>query len=357
VEGNWTPINDFRLRASYNRAVRAPNIIEMFSPQSVALDGSTDPCAGAAPSFSAAQCAFTGVSAGQYGTILANPASQYNGLLGGNPTLKPETSDTVAVGAVFQPSFLPGFNATVDYFDIKVEDFINNIGADTIIDQCVQNGNPALCSLIHRAPGTGSLWLGTNGYIDDRVQNTGELHTRGLDFQANYRLNLSTFGMDDMGRVDLSFVGTRLLKYHVQPLPGTTEGQFDCEGLYGVQCGNYTGAPLPEWRHKLRATWTTPWKGVQLSGQWRYIGGVDYEGGAGGMLDDKLGSRNYFDLSGTWRVLDKTTLRMGVNNIFDKDPPIILSGHLGTGPLNGNTAPQTYDALGRYFFFSLTQNF
>jgi outer membrane receptor protein involved in Fe transport len=357
VEGNWTPINDIRLRASYNRAVRAPNINELFTPQAVLLDGSTDPCAGTTPAFTAAQCAFTGVSAGQYGNILENPAAQYNGLLGGNPDLKPETSDTYAVGLVLQPRFLPGFNATIDWFDIKVEDFISNIGADTIITVCGETGDPTLCSLINRAPGTGSLWLGTNGFITDITQNTGELRTKGIDLQANYRLNFSTFGWDDWGRLDFNFVGTWLDEFHVKPLATSNFGSFDCEGKYGPQCGNYSGAPLPEWRHKLRATWTTPWKGVQISGQWRYLSSVDFEAGPQGEIDDELGSRNYFDLSGTWRVWDRTTLRAGVNNIFDKDPPIILSGHLNTGPLNGNTAPGTYDALGRYFFFSLTQNF
>src|SRR6185503_10444198 len=93
-EGAWAPVRDIRFRASYNRAVRAPNVAELFVAQSVSLDGSTDPCAGAAVGGlvngnSAAQCALTGVTAGQFGNIVAKPANQYNGLQGGKPLLEP----------------------------------------------------------------------------------------------------------------------------------------------------------------------------------------------------------------------------------------------------------------------------
>src|SRR5205807_2517933 len=103
----WKPVQDLRARGSYQRAVRAPNIGELYSPQAVLLDGSTDPCAGSTPSATAAQCQFAGVSAAQYGNIALNSAQQYNGLLGGNPKLAPEPSDTYSIGFVLQPRVVP----------------------------------------------------------------------------------------------------------------------------------------------------------------------------------------------------------------------------------------------------------
>jgi outer membrane receptor protein involved in Fe transport len=349
VEGNWSPTDDIRFRASYNRAVRAPNIIELFAPAAVGLDGTVDPCAGAAPAFTLAQCQNQGVTAGQYGGILANPAGQYNGLLGGNPNLEPEEADTYTYGFVLTPAFLPGFNLTVDYFDIKVSNVIGPIGANNIITQCGA-GDAASCALIHRQPGTGSLWLDPSGFITDINVNAGELSTKGVDIQANYRLGLDAFGMEEYGSLDLNLIGTWLQDFTIPVGSAATQ---DCTGQYGPQCGT----PRPEWRHKFRATWNTPWD-VKASLTWRYIAEVTADPGhAGGPLDATLGSRNYFDLAATWRFSDTYEFRAGINNVLDKDPPLIGSGNLANGYINGNTAPQVYDALGRFIFFGVTANF
>ena len=125
------------------------------------LDGSQDPCAfvGAPPAGAptAAQCAFSGVSAAQYGSVAPNPAAQYNGLLGGNPNLNPEVADTYSVGFVLQPRVVPNLSLSVDYFDIKIKETIGPITADTILLNCIQSGNPTYCSAVHRGPG-GTLW-------------------------------------------------------------------------------------------------------------------------------------------------------------------------------------------------------
>jgi outer membrane receptor protein involved in Fe transport len=209
VEGEWAPISDIRFRGSYNRAVRAPNVVELFSAQSVQLAGSTDPCAGPAVGglvngFTAAQCARTGVSAARFGNIVANPAEQYNGLLGGNPGLQPEVADSYTGGVVLQPRFLPRFALTVDYFDIQVKNTVGTIGADTIINQCVQTGDPFFCSRIQRDQ-FGSLFLTPNGFIRDVNANVGGLGTRGIDVNGSYSLPVG-----QLGSLSLSFVGTRL---------------------------------------------------------------------------------------------------------------------------------------------------
>jgi len=246
----WAPVRDLRVRGSYQRAVRAPNIGDLFFPQAVLLDGSQDPCAfvGAPPpgAPTAAQCAFSGVRATQYGTVAPNPAAQYNGLLGGNPNLKPEVSDTYSVGFVLQPRVVPNLSVSVNYFNIKIKETIGSIGADTILLNCIQTGSPTYCSAVHRGPG-GTLWRSPAGFISDTSVNFGSLSTKGLDIKANYRVPLTT-----LGSLSFSLEGTKLNNLTTQPL--TNGPSYDCVGFFGTICG----ASNPSWRHVFNVTWSTP---------------------------------------------------------------------------------------------------
>ncbi|HEX3920299.1 MAG TPA: TonB-dependent receptor, partial [Caulobacteraceae bacterium] len=363
----WNITEDFMLRAGYNRAVRAPNVDELFAPQAVGLDFSNDPCAGV-PTATAAQCAATGVSAAQYTHIAANPANQYNGLLGGNPSLKPETADTYSVGAVLTPRAIPRFSLSIDYFHIDVQNAVNGIGAQTIMDQCISTSNPFFCNLIHRAPGTGSLWLGTSGYVQDTELNTAEYETSGIDFEGNYRISLADMHMGDNGSLSFAFQGTYTIDYNVTPAPGL--GTFDCVGLYGTVCqgtGTPMSSPTPAWRHSFRVNWDTPWHGLGFSAQWRYIGSLKVDASSSNPQlsnpalvfpeDENLPSISYLDLEASLRINDKYTARVGVNNVADTNPPLIGSNNLPAVFGNGNTFSQFYDALGRYIFFNVTANF
>ena len=352
-EGAWAPVRDIRFRASYNRAVRAPNVAELFVAQSVALDGSTDPCAGPAVGGlvngnSAAQCARTGVTAAQFGSIVANPASQYNGLLGGNPLLTPEIATTWTVGVVVQPSIIPGLALTVDWFDIKVKNQIGTVGADLILQQCVTAN--AFCNQIHR-DAQGSLWRSPNGFVVDTNLNSGQLSTRGVDFGFSY-----THGLGSIGSLNLNSVGTWLDQLIVDPVGPVA---YDCTGFHGATCGT----PAPEWRAKTRLTLTTP-EGIALSFQWRYFSSVqrdtlspdpDLATNSTRPSNFRIGAQNYFDLTLTARIGDHYAFRAGVNNLLDREPP--LSTELPAGFGSGNTYPQVYDAMGRYIFAGVTLDF
>ncbi len=370
VAGDWTVIDGVRFRAGYNRAVRAPNVVELFSPQNVVLDGTRDPCAGlTAGNALVARCSsLFGLTTAQVLALEPDPANQYNGQTGGNPNLKPEKADTYTVGAVWSPSFAPGLNFTVDYFDIKVKDYISNIGADTIINGCVNGTTPSYCSLVRRDV-NGTIRT-PNGFVQDTTFNTGGLHTSGVDVSATYRTGLDTFGLNDAGSVSVNFVGTWLDKLETTPLKG--DKPIDCAGLYGALCSALGGSPNPnpEWRHKARLTWNTPFEynwlgGVGLSAQWRYFSSVDLDAtssdpalaGTVFPTDKKFGARSYIDLLATWKIKDAYNFRAGVNNVFDKDPPITGSSNCPTGPCNQNIYPQVYDGLGRYFFVGLTAEF
>ena len=356
----WAPVSDVMLRGSYQRAVRSPNIQELFLQPRVQLDGVTDPCSNAPgedPAASFEQCARSGVTAGQYGSILQNPASQYNGEVGGNPGIQPEESDTYSYGFVVTPGILPGFSFTMDYYDIKVEKLINNLGADFVLNQCLTTGDPTYCDRVNRA-GNGSIWLGDSGFVEDPILNTGSLQIKGVDAEANYR-----FDAGSVGSLALQFIGTYVDEYLTEPLPGASK--YDCAGLFGSVCGT----PIPDWRHKLRASWTTPWN-MDLALTWRYVAATEDDrtssdpnlSAAVIETDKHLGSRSYFDLTGSYSfsevgVFSNLTGRLGINNILDKDPPLVGQDTCPAVFCNGNTFPQVYDTMGRYVFLGLTADF
>ena len=363
----WSPIREIRLRGSYARAVRAPNAQELFQPRFIGLDGAADFCSGAAPSFSAAQCAAQGVSAAQYGNIDPNPAAQYNGRIGGDPTLQPETATTKSFGIGWTPSFLENFRVQVDYYDIDIKDTIQRVGPETTQQLCSNQG--LFCDRIHRDV-NGSLWISsTDAYVDDPLANQGALKTTGIDLDMAY-----SFGMGSYGRMGLSLVGTYLDSYEFTPLQSIPSTKFDCAGFFGNSCNANVNAPLYQWRDTLRMTWTTPWHGTDVSLAWRYWDSVKLDslssqqnlnGGndpatavADGLVsstDTHIPSKSYFDLTGSIDITDKVNFRLGINNVLDESPPII--GSSNCSGCNGNVYSQTYDTLGRYWFGTLTVDF
>jgi outer membrane receptor protein involved in Fe transport len=229
------------------------------------------------------------------------------------------------------------------------------LGETNIINECALDNVD--CNLIHRGVGTGSLWLAPTDFVTDTVQNAGSLKTTGLDFAFDYRFSFRDLGLPDYGGLDFNFLGTYTSIYEFQVLPGSAP--ISCLGKFGDICaGSPTlGEPLPYWKSKARLTWTTPLHGLQASLDWRYIGGVNIDSGATGSADDHIPSYSYFDLSAQYRVKDRYTFRIGVNNIFDIQPPLIGAGEIPATVGNGNTFPQVYDALGRYIFGQVIAQF
>ena len=364
IQGELAPTRDIRIRGGYNRAVRAPNVVELFSPQNVVLVGTNDPCDGLLgnvdgdgnpiteddPTLTAAQCAFTGLDPALYGRVPENPASQYNGLVGGNPNLDPEVADTYTAGVVLTPTFLPGFAATVDYFDISLDGAISTLNADVVVQQCGETGDPFLCSLVNRDT-RGSLWIAPDGFVVATNQNIGSLSTSGVDVSVSYNTEIGA-----LGSLSASIVGTWLDELVTDD--GINE-PYDCTGLYGNVCGT----PNPEWRHKARLTWTTP-DDIGLSVQWRHFGSVKQDttssqpalAGASQPAHDKLRAMNYIDLAATFRVMDNYNFRLGVNNVFDSNPPLVGS-QACPAVICANTYAQVYDVLGRYIYAGVTLDF
>ena len=265
----WAPIQDVRLRGSYQRAVRAANIVELFTAQGFNLfDAPGDPCGAAArdPTASVEECVATGVPLNLVGSpTLDSPAGQYQFLQGGVPTLTPEESDTYSYGVVFQPRFAPGLAITLDYFDIDIQNVITTLGGNFVWTACYQGG--LLCDQIQRNP-NGQLWVGS-GNVIDLNRNIGSLATTGWDVNVAY----TGLEMGRFGSLAFNLTGTYLDELVTQPIPGLDihpspaidSDTYDCAGYYSTVCLQ----PSPMWRHRFRTSWQTPWD-LDLSFTWRY---------------------------------------------------------------------------------------
>jgi outer membrane receptor protein involved in Fe transport len=357
----WSPVEDFRFRASYQRAIRAPSVIELFNPvtvtQSNQFGQNGDPCSGAAPVFTLQECVRTGLDPALYTHIAKCVANQCDVSTGGNPALKPEQADTYSVGATLRPHWVRNLTLSIDWWDIKETGFIGTLTPNLIVDQCGTTGAAQFCSLIHRAPATGFLFgpsdLVNGGYVVGVASNINAGEAEGIDFQGDYRLDLDQVGAPGYGSLTFSLNGSLYLT-NSTILPGTI-GSYDCAGLFGAKCQAVT----PDWRHSFRLTWNTPWN-VLASLQWRYIAGVALDTNTSNPIltnhkhdafDATIPAINYLDLSGQWRINTTFTVRAGINNILNQDPPLLSSKVTGTG--SPNTYP-TYDLLGRQLFISGT---
>lgn len=357
----WAPIAPIRLRGSVSRAVRAPNAFELFTSQVLFQTAFTDPCAGPTPTASSAQCALSGVTPQQYGNIASQ--SVVNGLMGGNPLLKPETADTVTAGIVLTPLSTVLFSA--DYWRIKVKNFISNVPPQLALPTCLNTGDPFSCSLIQRdANGSLSTGLGaTAGRIVSTRYNTGSYGTSGVDFEGRYVLSLQSIA-PKAGSLSFSFSGSIAIDNPINVTPGTS--LVDCTDLYGPTCSTVGATtPVPRWRHRLRMTWESH-AGYEVSLNWRHIGKMNSEFTSRNPnlfnpdnifpVDSHISAYDYLDLETGIDATEHVHISLGINNLTDKKPPVI---GFAANPLlvNGNMAAGVYDVLGRYLFAGLTARF
>ena len=363
----WQPIDDLRFRGSFQRAVRAPNVSELFTPAGGAsANAGRDPCSASNGGIvtTAALCTATGVPAGSvFSNTLNCPSNQCQAAVGGNPFLKPETSDSWTLGVVLTPTFIPGFTATIDYYNIKIGGYITATPISTILAGCysttlnpTQSAANPFCTFVHRDV-LGTLNTGTGGgFVTSAEGNIASDKVQGFDAEVNYDLDLSDMGWlgDKAGSLSFNGVGTLVTVNNTD-----VKILLHCAGLYGPSCGE----PQNRFKSNLRVTWMDNKGDFSLSLRWRHLSSIAFEqNGAGpaphvGFVNTPTlgwGAFDYFDLSGTWAVADAIDLRAGVRNLFDKDPPITDNNSAPSSSVNNNTFPNTYDALGRIIFVGAT---
>jgi len=345
----YAPIDSLRFRGQFQRAVRAPNVIELYTGQNTNLPDLNpagtnsqgvqlfDPCSTAFPIATLTACQNTGLLASQYGSGLVDDviSGQTQSITGGNPFLSPETADTYTFGFVWTPEFVEGLSMSLDYFTILVEDAIQpGIDAQVILDNCLASGDPAFCSLMNRAnDGTLSSGVPGVGFQNTNI-NIGELETTGVDIQIGYAF--------DAGRHSHTFDYATTILDQLDEVPFPGAAPIKCAGQFANPCA----PPSPEYRHRLLYTWQTPWS-IDVTTTWRHFGGVDNIN-TNETLELKLDAVDYLDLSANWYLMDDSiTIRFSVLNVLEADLPVFTGA--GTAPGNGNSYPSMYDTSTTYF--------
>lgn len=364
--GSWAPVEGARLRGTYARAVRAPNIEELFAPQST-VPGTLvdDPCANIndqgdfipgrpAPSGALRDtCIAQGAPVSQIGFIQVPTGREVNTTIGGNVNAGPEESDSYTLGVVLTP--VSRLTLSVDYYNITVTGAITTPTELDAISACFTNPSAAseACTNIRRDPLTGSLRgsLSTVRGLFLGLSNLGRLETDGIDVTVNYQHGL--------GPVDWSILGTfNWTNKSVFQATPTSEVR-DCVGVFNTGCDSLQ----PEFQWSVRNTFAID--PVDVSILWRHIDSLQsteplFAGtipGLGNVDFNRLPAYDIFDLTVRARVGERFTLTAGIQNLFDKQPPLV-GGNAGTFAFNGgNTFPSTYDILGRRFIISATARF
>ena len=350
--GDWSPIEGLRFRGMFQKAIRAPNLFESSAPRTSTIDNlDTDPCSGPASGISATVqqlCIATGAPASSIGRISPPVSGQINAYTGGNLNLEAEKSNTITAGVVITPPQVRGLSLSVDYFDIKIDNAIDTLGGSpqNVVTGCyleLQDINSDYCQAIHRNTLTGSLSGDITAGVDQFQFNSVKLQTRGIDVGFTYARDIGAY------KANLAFNGTYTEKYSKQGvsfLPPT-----ECAGRFGFACNL---SPIPKWKHVATASFgQDDW---DLAVRWRLLGAVSEDAGTD-ILASRLPAISYFDTTLQFHVLQKATMRLGVENIFDKQPPLVGSAAGSTSFNAANTFPATYDPLGTTFFVGVTAQY
>ena len=237
---------------------------------------------------------------------------------GGNANLKPEIGSTLTLGAVFTPTFLPGFNLSVDYYNIKLKDAITSLGAQDVITNCA-NGNTVLCSQIERNAAGAPTTLYTT-YI-----NLAEYKTKGVDIEATYTLPLNKVSDSLGGTMRFRGLATYVPKVIINDGTSTVDRAGDV--------GDNVNFGTPNWRATGSINYTS--QNVSIDARVRYVGGGKFNHLLN-IANNDIAARVYVDLGAQATIADRFTLFANVNNLFDRDPPLTTYGSIH------------YDSIGRY---------
>lgn len=364
--GEWAPFKELRLRAMKQRATRAPNVNELFAPLVSNLSNlPNDFCQGTAinqaqantPGTLSNLCRLTGVPLSVIGSLPKPSAGQINNVTGGNPNLTAEVADTNTFGFVWEPDYLSGLTLSLDYYRIKVTGAITNPSVTDVLAQCYDTAvNPGLvfnaaCQLVKRSPITGTF-NGTDAPgVVTALSNAGLLRTDGFDVSLKYGLSLPGV----WGRLSFAFDGNDTKSWSFKATPASKP--HECSGGYSIACGAVGPDVRPKYKWTQRTTWSL--SNFDFSYDWRHLSAVSEEDTGTKWLPAfaHIPSYDYFDLAAVWHATGKLQLNLTVNNVADKKPPIV-GGTIGTTAYNsGNTFPEFYDPVGRFFSLSASVQF
>lgn len=367
ADGNWEVFDALRLRGGYSRSIRSPSIAELFSPTSqtspsIGNPGATgqgDPCdvrsayrTGSSAAAVRSLCLAQGVPSSIIDSYTFNSVQiTEGGLTGGNISLKPEKADTFTIGGVLTPNFgtrmLSNFTLSIDYYAIKIKDAVATIDGLTAIQRCFNltgmnqtySASNVYCGLFGRSGTTGQI-----NAISLYNLNLGAVKTSGIDFAIGWMSDLESAGIPGGGRLAINAAATKVVQYNVQTLPG--EDYVNYAGAAG-----YNGTAYPKWKANASVAYNNGPATVTF--QYRFIDKMLDASviGTGETDGFSIPSRSYFDLNFNINAANNTSFRFGVNNLTDKQPPLMDSFD------QSNTLPTVYDVMGRSFYAGVTARF
>ena len=351
---SWEIVPGFRIRAMEQQAVRVANVGELFSPITTGLDNATfDPCSVGNPNppqpgdrlFDL--CVQTGMLPTQVGQVPDIISGQINVFNGTNPALlpDPEEATTRTFGFVWEPDFgfTTGTTISFDYYDIEINDYINQPTGQEALDTCYVLEDEACLSGVVRI---GGAITETGTGIPAYFTNFERFQAEGLDL-------VITTGFDLGGAGELA-VGLTAHQYLTNEFQTTSASAVvDCKGVYGTSCD-----PVPEFRSVLRTQWYRD--DFDASLLWRHIGGMDIqanEAAAAFPAFRSVDAQDYIDLTFGYTWQDTIRVSLLVTNVFDEDPPILGNETGSTAFNSGNTFPSLFDTMGRTYSINARLSF
>ena len=318
--GTWTPIEQIRLRGIYQQAIRAPSVSELFAAAQQSFEPESDPCSASSnPTGAVADvCVQQGLPSSALG--LFEDDGQIEVTFTGNPDLAEEQSDTWTIGAVLSPT--DWIDVSIDWYSIKIEDAIAPFGGGLapLLAACYTSGNAASAAC---SPGGAPIARDATGEIIPFAipnQNIGQLETDGVDLQAN-----ATWDLPNGHQIGGNFLITWVNSYEFVPNPELPFA-YEYAGTVGFASD---ATAIPEWKINARFTYDGgPWTATYRV-RWidrvenRQIADAEAVGEAPPVLAvPEVGAVWYHDVAGQFRLGETMTLTAGVNNVFDRQPPL-----------------------------------
>lgn len=341
---DWQVVEDVRLRLTASEAIRAPNIGELFDPRSQNFFSVDDPCSDSEvplasdPALREANCVALGKPPG-YESV--NDNATIGGTSGGNPDLTEEEADTLTYGVVLTPRWVPNLSVSIDYWDIDFDQAIVPLGAQDILDRCVDSAdiNNQFCPLINRDP---DFDLNADDGIAQQTLNIARLHAEGIDYEVNYNWDISELSNSNIGTLNFRLYGTHLLTLEQFDFQDDPSSRTDDRGVLGD--------PMQSWRFS--TSWM--WNSLSLTYQWRHIGKmrlIDNDESRERQDPYRTDNTDYHNLQARYLFenVGNGTVELygGINNLSDQKP-FFKGNVVGTGAGSG-----IYDVLGRSYYLGL----
>ena len=354
----WKPIQDILVRATLGHGFRVASVNDLYGGLSDDYANYNDPCdtvSGKAASDSAvaASCVAAGVPANyeQISTGGYGGQTQIPFKAGSNPDVQPESSFSRTLGVVYSPSYIEGFDASLDWYRIRITNSISQPDATTVLNQCYVLNNPMFCDKVTRS--TNPIALGQVTRAEETFTNLGTTDVEGYDFNVNYRFPETSFGKFRAG-VD----STYLIKYDTKVTP-------DQVVLGNVGFGDvfrFRANTVLDWSYgDFGATWNMRFQSSAKfdcmapdfngpSDPGEHCNMPDYISPLNGVEPlKKVGGFTYHDVQVRWSAPWNGTISLGVNNAFDKKPVTMYD--------STRTFPEYYDIGGRFYYVRYNQKF